>query len=99
MTKQEQLQELKTALEATLGAFDHVVENCLPTKGDTSEECQKMGLINASTELEHLINGLEVVDLELNPGYPEQELLSPVSAAIDALNDALCSAGRKTTPY
>ena len=54
----------KTPVEEKLQELTDLVEESLPQRGNTSDECQRIALINAINTVEHLVNGIEPIDLE-----------------------------------
>lgn len=56
-------QTLQQKLRAELEIIEKIIDT-LPQKGNTSEDCQKMTLINAVNNLDSAINGIEDEDLK-----------------------------------
>ena len=64
LTREERTNAVKGLLEEKLQELVNLVEESLPQRGNTSSECQRIGLINAINEVDHLVSGIESVDLE-----------------------------------
>lgn len=55
--------ELIKQAEALLEQLETLIENNMPYKGDTTEECQKTTIMLALNEISFTLNGLEEEDL------------------------------------
>jgi hypothetical protein len=55
--------ELIKQAEALLEQLETLIENNMPYKGDTTEECQKTTIMLALNEVSYTLNGLEEEDL------------------------------------
>jgi hypothetical protein len=57
------LAEFTEEADKLTGMLTTLVVNNIPQRGNTSEECQRIALINAINQLEHCINGVTEEDL------------------------------------
>jgi hypothetical protein len=55
--------ELVKQAEVLLEQLETLIENNMPYKGDTTDECQKTTIILALNEISFTLNGLEEEDL------------------------------------
>jgi hypothetical protein len=55
--------ELVKQAEVLLEQLETLIENNMPYKGDTTDECQKTTIILALNEVSFTLNGLEEEDL------------------------------------
>jgi len=64
-----QLHKSSTNIGTVKGTLDKIIDlaedsiHAMPKKGDTSSECQRMGLQQAINEFNRMVNGLEENDL------------------------------------
>lgn len=56
--------EIQDAAQDLLGQIETLINERIPQKGDISDDCQHVTLINALGDLESAFNGLDRSDLE-----------------------------------
>jgi hypothetical protein len=66
-SQKKQFEQTKNKLESLISQIYETLE-LIPQKGNTSNDCQKISLLNALNEFEHCVSGLEIEDFKPN-GY------------------------------
>ena len=75
-----ELQDFQDQANAITEQLSALIENALPSKGLTSDDCQQRALLNQVMKVEHLISGTNEEDLTINPVAGEDFYYAIISA-------------------
>lgn len=93
MNTEQKTELLKNSLESLTETARLTISGGMPQKGDVAEDCQKIALLNAISELEACINGITSDDLQPDDDYGDDNVGVNEDRLAGALTEAKNASG------